>query len=114
MAVTPVAFGVAIGSKTDADGHYRVTPAGNGAMVLSTTATADMATLVADGASPTQAHVTAMNTAFGAMVGPLNALHVASTVSIVFDTTGITTMNQLKAALKNLELQIRGSGLLTQ
>lgn len=114
MAVTPVAFAVSIGSKTDADGHYRTSPVGNGAMVLSTTATADMATLVADGASPTQAHVTAMNTAFGTFVGPVNSLHVANLVSVVFDSTTITTMNQLKAALKNLELQIRGSGLLTQ
>lgn len=113
MTAAPVAFSASVGSKNDTDGHYTMSVVGNGAMVLSTTATADMATLVADGASPTQAHVTAMNTAFSAFVIPVNILNGANTVSIVFDKTGITTMNQLKSALTNLLQQIAGSGLLT-
>lgn len=113
MTAAPIAFSASVGAADNSAGALpSVTSVGAGAMVLSTTATADMATLVADGASPTQAHVTAMNTAFGAFVAPVNIINGAATVSVVFDNTGVTTMNQLKAALNNILQQIAGSGLL--
>lgn len=56
--------------------------------------TADVATLVADGASPTQAHVTTLNTDYTALAAAING-----DVSVVWDTTKITHRNQLRAAL---------------
>ncbi len=54
---------------------------------------ADTAVLVADGASPTQAHVTTLN----GHVGPLNAA-VTGDITITWDIAKVTTVNDLKNA----------------
>jgi hypothetical protein len=69
----------------------------------SVTVAANVATLVADGASPTQAHVTTLNTNFGLM----NAAYTAN-ASLSFDTSAVTTMNQLRALLRAFEALCAG------
>lgn len=61
---------------------------------------ADLATLVADGASPTQAHVTALNNDF---------MNQAAVV-LHYDTSKVTSLNLLRTALDALWLQARGRG----
>jgi hypothetical protein len=63
---------------------------------------AAVATAVADGASPTQAHVTAINTALPTVQGDLQ---------VSFDTSKITTVNQLKRACDALLQAARGAGI---
>ena len=58
--------------------------------------------LVADGATPTQAHVTTANAALSAVQGDVN---------VSFDNTKITTVNQLKAAFAAALQAARGSGI---
>lgn len=94
-----------------------------------TPAAAAMAVLVADGASPTQAHVNTMNTAYGTLatavaamntdVGTLNtditAANVAfgGNVQIIFDSAVITTITQLKRAFDAALQAAAGGGILT-
>lgn len=83
-----------------------------------TPAAAAMAVLVADGATPTQAHVTTMNTAYGTLATAvatvaadataLNAA-VGGDVQIIFNTATITTVTQLKRAF-DAALQAAASG----
>lgn len=54
----------------------------------------DTATLVSDGATPTQAHVNTLNTD----VTAFNAA-ITGDVTVYFDTTKITTVNQLRSVL---------------
>jgi len=58
------------------------------------TVTADVATLVADGASPTQAHVTTLNTDYTALAASING-----DVTVVWNSAVVTSRNQLRAAL---------------
>lgn len=58
--------------------------------------------LVADGATPTQAHVTTANAALPPIQGDL---------TVSFDNTKITTVNQLKRACDALLQAARGSGI---
>lgn len=58
--------------------------------------------LVADGATPTQAHVTTANAALPPIQGDL---------TVSFDNTKITTVNQLKKACDALLQAARGSGI---
>lgn len=66
---------------------------------------ADVATLVSDGASPTQAHVTALNGHYTTLASAISAAGTAASggisadVVISYDTTKVTTKNQLGAAL---------------
>lgn len=61
-----------------------------------------VATAVALGAAPTQASVTAINTALPTVQGDLQ---------VSFDSTKITTINQLKQACAALLQAARGSGI---
>ncbi len=63
---------------------------------------AAVAVLVADGATPTQAHVNTANAALPTVQGDLQ---------LSFDSTKITTVNQLKAAFAQLLQAARGSGI---
>lgn len=82
------------------DGHYVIHSANNdGGAALD----AAVAVLVADAAAPTQAHVTTANTALTAFKAP----HVVLT----YDTTAVTSMNQLKRAVAALLTRAEGSGL---
>lgn len=72
------------------------------------TVAADIATLVADGALPTQAHVTTLNSDWGTFLtaetayrGGVGAL--TANVTLLYDPSAITNMNQLRAALKEFE-----------
>jgi hypothetical protein len=82
------------------DGHYSLS---SGSAPDSVTVAANVATLVADGASPTQAHVTTLNTNFGLM----NAAYT-SNAAFIFDTAQVTTMNQARAVLRRIECQLAG------
>lgn len=93
------------------------------AMVAAQTpAAAAMAVLVADGASPTQAHVTTMNglyTTLAAAVAACNTdignLNTALSAGVVisWDTTKVTSINQLKAAFAEALRAAQGGGILT-
>ena len=99
-----------------------------------TTVAADIATLVSDGASPTQAHVNALNTAWGtfktaqdAFVADVSALSTATVsadltkitadlggdVTVAINLATITNMNQLHAALAKILQTVKGTGKLT-
>lgn len=56
--------------------------------------TADVATLVGDGASPTQAHVNTLNTDYTALAGAING-----DVTVIWNGAVVTSRNQLRAAL---------------
>lgn len=76
------------------DGRYGVTAKGASAPDFATV-TADIATLVADGASPTQAHVTTLNTDYAPLAAAING-----DVTVVWNTTNVTKRNQLRHALQ--------------
>jgi hypothetical protein len=67
------------------------------------TVAANIATLVADGASPTQAHVTTLNTSWGVF----NSIRT-SNAAFVYDTGAVTTMNQARALLRAIAQQLAG------
>lgn len=88
---------------------------------------AALATLVADGASPTQAHVTAVNNAYttlaaaqvtyAAAVAALSTTAVSATVaadvSLLFNTATVVSRNKLVEAVQKLLTNIMGQGILT-
>lgn len=94
-----------------------ITLGGNGAPVTTfdySAVATDIATLVADGASPTQAHVTTLNTDWGTLKTSLDAVAAENgDVYVSFDTTKITTRAQLKAALDAVLINATGSGMVT-
>ena len=74
-------------------------------VAASTDLEAAMAVLVADGAAPTEAHVTDADAALTAYLAVQTA-ETAGQLTVVYDTT--MTLNQVKAALKVALLQIEG------
>lgn len=68
----------------------------------------DVATLVADGASPTQAHVNTLNTDWTAFLAS-----ASGDVVLSVNTTNVTTKNQLRAAISRILEVVNGSGTLT-
>lgn len=87
---------------------------------VTTSVAADVATLVADGASPTQAHVTTLNTDWGTLLTAINAYTAASAtaiggadVTILFNTSKFTNMNQVRAASNALLRSAAASGMFT-
>ncbi len=78
------------------DNTYLATVSEDGADIVSA-----VATLVADGATPTQAHVTALTTAIARQ----------GDVVLLFNTTNITTLTQLRAAVAALLQQAAGNGM---
>jgi predicted dinucleotide-utilizing enzyme len=87
------AINVNIGGQLDASGKFG-TSINSGSTPDIASVVADTAVLVADAASPTQAHVTTLN----GHVGPLNTA-ITGDLTVTWDTSKITTLNQLKAAL---------------
>lgn len=67
---------------------------------------ASIATLVADGASPTQAHVTAHNTNVAAFTGFSSAA-----VFVNVDTTRVSTVSALGAMFNQILAQAAASGM---
>ena len=81
---------------------------------LRTDVAAAVATLVADGASPTQAHVTTLNNAWGLLntaIGNAATAAAAANVVLDVDTGVVTTQNGIMAALRELMQTVKGSGL---
>lgn len=109
-------------SQTLSDGSASATPDGGGAPSVTNAATitaaqtlvaADVAVLVADGATPTQAHVTTLNTNWGTLNTALNATGAAASgnVSVSIDTAVILNSRQLKAALDAVRQYALASGI---
>lgn len=102
------------------EGHHVTTDSGfargtssivNPGGSLQTTVDTAVGVLVADAASPTQAHVNTLNTAWTASKSAGTAVGTGG-LSIFFDTTKITTKGQLKIALDAFMDRIRGSNIL--
>lgn len=118
MAVTPVQITLKGVKRLEANTGD---PIGNSAAVVAaqTTVDADVAVLVADGASPTQAHVTTLNThmttldaAIAAASG--NNLLGGADVVLLFDSTVVANNSNLRAFLRALtQLAAGGYGDLT-
>ncbi len=83
---------------------FHVPDAINGSTTASTQATvaADIATLVADGASPTQAHVTTLNTDWAAFIATLGTLPAKNDVVVSVNTTAVTTLGALRAVMATI------------
>ena len=75
---------------------------------LQTDVEAAVAVLVADGVTPTQAHV---NTAAAAWALLLAAINVAPNVVVDFDDAVVTSQNALRAAVAAALKDVAGSGL---
>lgn len=97
------------------------TPADQTTLAAAQTAfEATLATLVADGASPTQAHVTAANTAYTTMktalatvTADITALPSVADVIVSFNAPNVVSKNALKLALDRLRRIVEGSNDLT-
>ncbi len=96
------------------------TDAGTASGQLTTDVAAAVAVLVADGASPTQAHVNTLNTAWGLLATAIATAKTstaaakaagASNVVLDIDTAVVTTKNGVRAALRRLLHVIDGSEL---
>jgi hypothetical protein len=90
-----VGFYVTVGQSLG-DGHYSLSTRQGGADIEAT-----VATLVADAGAPTQAHVTSLST----------ALTARGDVHLSYDTTKVTTLNQLKRAVAAILHNAQGAGL---
>lgn len=107
------------------DGRYNVSIGGLGdpssvAAPSSAAVAADVATLVADGASPTQAHVTTLNTDWGTFLTAETAYRAAvggavggADFTVIFNLTKFTKLNQVKAALDHVLRAAAASGKFT-
>lgn len=76
-----------------------------------TTVAADIATLVADGASPTQGHVNTLNSDWATLKTTLDLSVAVPTagLKVIIDTT--MTKNQALAALEKIMAAVRASSL---
>lgn len=90
LAAVKITVGQSLG-----EGRHRTSTKG-GAVPDIATVVANTATLVADGVSPTQAHVNTLNTNVTALN---NAL--AGHVVVMWDASVVTTRNQLRRALEH-------------
>lgn len=95
--------------------------AGTASGTLTTNVAAAVAVLVADGASPTQAHVNTLNTAWGLLATAIataktstaaaKAGAAGANVILDIDTAVVTNQNGVRAALRRLTQAVEGSGL---
>lgn len=81
--------------------------------VATTTVAANVATLVADGATPTQAHVTTLNTNWTALLAGTGAVPANADVVLSFDTTAVGTRTVLRKAVDAMLRIIEGGNELT-
>lgn len=95
---------------------------------LTTNVAAAVAVLVADGASPTQAHVNTLNTAWGLLATAIAALSTAAVSAdltlvsaddaadlvVDFNTSTVSSLNAVKAAMLAVERLLLGSTTVTQ
>lgn len=120
------AIAVTLGAAVSPDGEWAASAGGQKDPVVAAAAVADstalaaaMAVLVADGASPTQAHVTTANNALttylAAVVTYQTAVQasVAGNLVLIVDTAVLTTSNKIKGAVKAALQLLRNYGLFT-
>lgn len=98
-----------------------LTAAALAAAPSSTTVAANIATLVADGASPTQAHVNTLNTNWGTFLTALTAYNAAvaaanaslgtADVTIIVNKTNVTNTNQFLAIVRKVLDILPGLGI---
>lgn len=81
--------------------------------VASTTVAANIATLVADGAAPTQAHVTTLNTNWAALLAGLPGIPAKVDVVLSFDATVVGTRSNLRRAIEALLAVVDSGNSLT-
>lgn len=84
------------------DGRYSASIKG-GSIPNFSAVTTDVATLVADAASPTQAHVTTLNTDYAAL-----AAAITGDVTVIWNGATITHRNQLRHVLLTLMKAVEG------
>ena len=82
--------------------------------VSTATVDANVATLVADGASPTQAHVTTLDTNWTALKAGTGAIPANTDVVVSINTANITSIASLRHALDQVVLIAMGGSELTQ
>lgn len=77
---------------------------GDPANIVTTTVAADIATLVADGATPTQAHVTTLNGDWTALLALITTAKggVSGDMCVTVDTSKVTTVSQLRALFNSI------------
>ena len=68
----------------------------------SATLAAAIATLTADGASPTEAHATAVASAWTTLLAGLGAIPSRSDVVVSWDTSAVVTRSTLRSAIRAL------------
>lgn len=78
--------------------------------VATTTVNTDVATLVADGATPTQAHVNTLNTDWTALKAGTAIVPPTTDIIISYDITAVGSFNVLKQAVALLLEKIRLTG----
>lgn len=81
--------------------------------VASATVAADIAVLVADGASPTQGHVTTLNTDWTALLAGLPGIPSISDVILSFDATAVGTRSALRRAILRILEAVEGCDALS-
>lgn len=75
-----------------------------------TTVAANIATLVADGATPTQGHVTTLNTNWATFKSLVDG-QTGANATLILDLSQVTKMNQVRSILRAYEQALAGSGL---
>src|SRR5437764_1308700 len=71
---------------------------------------AALATLVADGASPTEAHATAVNSAYTTLAADLASRPTKTDVVLSYDTTNVPSASVLRKAINALQDYVAGGG----
>lgn len=84
--------------------HARPVDPVNGATIATTQAAvaAALAVLVADGASPTEGHVTTLDAAYTALVADIAPLPANADVVISYNATTVVDLNALRQAVDEL------------
>lgn len=99
-----------VGQALTADGGKYSTSVGRLGGADYTTVAANIATLVADGASPTQGHVTTLNTNWAILKGLIDG-QTGANATLLIDLSQVTKMNQVRSILRAFERALEGAGL---
>ena len=105
-----VSYGCTLRTTLAQNAGFVMTSGSGGPIPSQAAVEAAVATLEADGATPTQAHVTALRGVWNTLVSGLNA-HDTGSMVMDYDNAVLTTQNAVRAALRELQQTIAGSGL---
>lgn len=105
-----VSYGVTLRTTLAQNGGFVMGIAAAGAIPSQAAVEAAVALLEADGASPTQAHVTALRGVWNTLVTGLNAHNTGDAV-LDIDNATLTSQSAVRAALRELQQAVAGSGL---